>query len=230
MRTIISTILAVVIFLSIIPVQSYAILDIYSDTDIYSGFYDFINIYDTPPDHTTVNMYGGGSDYITTYDESTLNFFDGSAQVGACDYSIINITGGTLNGAETYNYGTIYFSGSSVSTRLIAHDFGIINMSGGTVERLSAGDSGIANVYMGDIIDEISAYGSSIINLYAYDFNYYPSGGIYDGGKITGYWILDDSYFDIDLYGIDTFSHINVIPEPTTLILLAVGGLMLRAC
>ncbi|UCF42783.1 MAG: hypothetical protein JSV99_09360 [Planctomycetota bacterium] len=201
------------ILLSSSSAQAADVWNITEDTDIYSGFYDFINIYDTPPDNTTVNMYGGASDYITTYDESTLNFFGGQAEVGACDYSIINISGGTLNGAEAYNYGIVYFSGSAVSNRLISSDFGIINMTGGTVGRIGVGGSGVVNVYMGNITDKISAGGSSIINLYAYDFNYDPSGGIYDGGKITGYWILDDSYFDIDLYGSDTFSHIYVIPK-----------------
>ena len=31
--------------------------DIYSNTDISEGTYNLINIYDTPPDNTTVNMF-----------------------------------------------------------------------------------------------------------------------------------------------------------------------------
>ena len=66
--------------------------NITEDTDIYSGFYPLINIYDTPPNHTTVNIYGGGSDYITTYNQSTLSFFDGHAE--AWNNGTVNFSGG----------------------------------------------------------------------------------------------------------------------------------------
>jgi len=217
----------VLILLSSSLAQAVDVWNITEDTDIHSGFYPFINIYDTHPEHTTVNMYGGGSDYIATYDESTLNFYDGSAQVGACDNSIINITGGTLNGVDAYNYGIVNFYSTAISTSLGAFDYGIANLYGGTVGHIGAVGVGEINLYYGVITDSLSAYDSANLNLYVYDFNYDPSGGIYDGGKITGYWILDDSYFDISLYGSDTFSHINVIPEPAALSLFGIGFLIL---
>ena len=227
MKTKISAVLTVILLLGA-AASAYPNWDIYDDTDIYDGNYGLINIYDTPPNSTTVNMYGGFADYISTFDSSTLNFFDGSAQIGANNNSIINITGGTLNGADAYNYGTVNFYNGAISTSLGAYDYGISNLYGGTIDHMGAVGSGEVNIYSGLIMDSLSAYESSILNLYAYNFYYDPTGGNYDGGKITGNWILDDVYFDISLYGSDTFSHINVVPEPATLFLFALGTLFLK--
>ena len=227
MKTKIFAILTAILLFGAAASPAYADLDIYEDTDIYGGSYWFINIYDTPPDHTTVNIYDVNSDYITTYDESTLNFFGGSAQIGANNNSIVNITGGNLNGADAYNYGTVNFYDGAISTSLGAYDHGISNVYGGTIDHIGVVGSGEVNIYSGLIIDSLSAYESSILNLHAYNFYYDPTGGDYDGGKITGNWILDDVYFDISLYGSETFLHINVVPEPTMFILFGIGSLML---
>ncbi len=58
---VIKTILVILILCGVNPAQAATVWDINEDTDIYSGFYPLINIYDTPQDHTTVNMYGGTS-------------------------------------------------------------------------------------------------------------------------------------------------------------------------
>ena len=60
MKTKIMTILVVVKLLIVSQVQAIDV-DIYSDTVIQEGdYYDtVVNVYDTPPDHTTVDMTGG---------------------------------------------------------------------------------------------------------------------------------------------------------------------------
>ncbi len=227
MKTKVFTILAVVMLLSMWSVRAYAIWDIYSDTDIHSGFYTFINIYDTPPDHTTVNMYGGSLDYITTYDQSTLNFYGDSVQVGACDYSTINVTGGTLSGVEAYHYGTVNASGNGNYTYLSAHDFGIANMTGGIVDRISVGDFGTVNLFSGNVLDRLWANDSGVINIYGHDLFKTDSGGTYGYGQVYGY-LTDDTYISVDLSNLDAYSHINLIPEPSSLLLLGLDAVMVR--
>ena len=74
---------ALVLILLAATSQALAGWDIYHDTDIHSGTYGLIDIYDSPPDNTTVNFYGDLADYIGTHDSSTLNFFSGEAEIGA---------------------------------------------------------------------------------------------------------------------------------------------------
>ncbi len=100
-------------------------------------------------------------------------------------------------------------------------------MMGGTAEYLGAIDSGTVNIYGGLITESLGAWNDAVVNIYGYDFNYDPMGGSRDGGQLTGFW-LDSTAFIIDLYGTDTYSHINLIPEPCSLLLLALGCLFLK--
>lgn len=226
MKNINFIILTVIILCGVCPVKSYAVWDIYSDTNIYSGYYDYINIYDTPPDHTTVNMFGGSSDYITTYDESTLNFYDGHSDVGASDYSTINIFGGTRNGAGAYNYGTVNFSENATSTYLAAYDHGYVAMTGGIVDAIGASYWGIVDIYAGNVLESLWATDSGFINIYGHDLFKTDSGGTFGYGRVYGY-LTDDTYIDVDLSNSDAYSHINLIPEPTTFVLFGIGSLIL---
>ncbi|HUT30871.1 MAG TPA: PEP-CTERM sorting domain-containing protein [Sedimentisphaerales bacterium] len=199
--------------------------DFYSSGQILPGeSWDIVNIYN---DDTVVDMLGGSADYISTFDGSTLNVVDGYAEVGAFEYSTINISGAELSGAHAWNYGTVNFYATGQSRALGAGEFGTANMYGGTVEQVGASDSGLLNIYGGLITDCLGASGTSVVNIYGYDFNYDPTGGAYDGGQLTGFW-LTGSPFTVDLYGAETYSHINEIPEPGTLALLALGTLLLR--
>ncbi|MHC4069448.1 MAG: hypothetical protein ACYSR8_07720 [Planctomycetota bacterium] len=53
----------VLILLSPLTSQTLGSWEIYHDTDITSGNYGLIDIYDTEPNHTTVNFYGDLADY-----------------------------------------------------------------------------------------------------------------------------------------------------------------------
>jgi hypothetical protein len=227
MKTIVSTILLVIIFLSICPVQAYAVWDIYSDTDIYDGFYDFINIYDTPPNSTTVNMYGGNADFVSTFDSSTLNFYGGNAEVGAFDTSFINISGGVLSGVESWDNAIVHFVDEAYSQSLGVGDYGTVNMSGGTVQYLHAGYDGVMNLYAGSVIDSLNAWSSATVNVFGYDLFITSLGGSYNCGYVTGFW-NDNTPFTIDFSTPDTYLHVNLIPEPSSLILLMLGTLALR--
>lgn len=200
-------------------------------------------------DDTVVDMLGGRVGAISTFDYSTLNVMDGSAGVRGFDYSTINISGGVFPGAHTWNYSTINFYASGKAHGLGSREFGIANMYGGTVEHMSAWDSGVVNIYDGLITDGLWAvhtsivniYGglirsgglgaedTSIINVYGYDFNYDPTGGAYYGGQLTGFW-LNGSPFALDLYHAETYSHINQVPEPSGLLILALGALFAKRC
>jgi hypothetical protein len=111
--------------------------------------------------------------------------------------------------------------------RLAAYDTTVTDWYDGVMDVLWARGDSIINIYGGGIT-LLSAIDSSIVNLYAYDVIHTYTGGIYDEGQVMGKYLLDDTAFCFDLPNSGTFSHINVIPEPTTLVLLGLGFLALR--
>ncbi len=186
--------------------------------------WDIVDIYN---DDTVVDMLGGIADYITTHDGSTLNVIGGSSEFGAIDYSTINISGGSHSATRTWEYGTINLSGDAGLDGVGIGDFGTINMTGGSLGNLLGRESGILNLHGGTISNLLSVNDLSIANIFGYSLFKTSSGGAYGYGYVSGFW-LDDTPFTIDLYDAETFSHVNLVPEPCTLCLLGMGILIIR--
>ena len=91
-----------------------------------------------------------------------------------------------------------------------------------------AHDNSVVNIYGGGLLIGLGAGDNSQVNLYAYDIQYHLTGGHWDDGWIEGRYLVTNNYFAFDLWGQDTYSHIRTVPEPTTLFLLGLGGLLLR--
>ncbi len=228
MKTKAITILVLVMFLPVSQVQAIDV-DFYSDATIQDGdLYDLVRLYDTPPDQTTVDMTGGSVHNLWLYDSSIINITDGEIRtLETFNTSTANISGVSIYGVSAWDYTTVNLSVTGNVTSLYARVSGTINMMGGIAEYLGAIDSSTINIYGGLITESLGAWNDAVANIYGYDFNYDPMGGSRDGGQLTGFW-LDSSAFVIDLYGTETYSHINLIPEPCSLLLLALGYLFLR--
>jgi hypothetical protein len=112
-------------------------------------------------------------------------------------------------------------------------DHATVDMFGGNVGLIEAWNYSTVNLYGGIISDYLLA--TSTVNIYGYGFDYDPIAGNDRGGQLTGFWV-DDTPFSIDLYYlkapgapfIDTWSHITLIPEPTTILLLGLGAINIR--
>jgi len=111
-----------------------------------------------------------------------------------------------------YNDCTLDILGGEVS-RLAAYDVTVTDWFGGQMLILWARDDSIVNIY-GGTLGDLWAAENSLINLYAYDVIYHPTGGYYNLGWIEGRYLDNDLYFEFDLAGPDTFSHMNVVPQP----------------
>ena len=126
-------------------------------------------------------------------------------EVVASSSSIFNLNGGEINSLETWWYGTINMTGGNVFETTL-NNYSLLNLSGGQVGQLT-----ITSVESWAILD---GYGFS---------------GYVPGNPITGYW-HDDTAFSIDLVddGISTYGQIIFIPEPVSVLLLGIGGLISR--
>ena len=105
-------------------------IDIYNDTTISSGEYGTVNIYDTPPEQTTVTMTGGQVTDLYTYQSSMVNLVDGYIYgFYVTNSSMIDMLGGAIH-------------------HLMIGDSAIANLRGGQITyHISASGSSIFNIY-----------------------------------------------------------------------------------
>jgi hypothetical protein len=173
-----------------------------------------------------------------------------SASVFAYTYEISSGYFGDLN--LTGNQ-TLLMTGGGYT--LMGHDNSILDIRN-TSSPIVRGESGLGNIILGDNSQLYISGGSvhlldlfsnttttltggqiDIINgYYVYPIDtsritvYCQSGWTYQNSYLSGLW-LDNSAFNIKLVtkaSSDVFSNITIIPEPASLLLLAVGGLLLR--
>jgi hypothetical protein len=194
MKSVIITIAAVVLMLSAVsPANTVGNKDFYSSGQILSGEqWNVVSIYDTPPDHTTVNMVGGFVDAMTTYDYSTLNVTAGQvSSLGAIDHSTVNISGnaeiwnaganewgnvnisgGNLTGAGATGHGVLNISGDATIWHVGFSQSGVMNMTGSQIDAVSVYDSAVVNLLGGLIVEGIGTrpgHFEGLINVYGYD-------------------------------------------------------------
>ena len=126
---------------------------------------------------------------------------------------------------DIYNDVTLDIFGGSIG-RLAAFDTTITDWYAGQMYTLWARDDSIVNIFGGQV-DILWATENSSVNLCAYDVIVTSTGGRYDQGYVTGKFYNGDVpfYFDISQ---NTYLHINVIPEPATLLLISLGCLFFK--
>jgi hypothetical protein len=180
-------------------------------------------------DDTVVDMLGGFVEGLGTYDASTVNVTAGEINtLDATDFSTANVSGGDVLSLWAFDSATARLSGTATCFNIGARgSFGVLNMSGGSTEYLGTIESGTLNLYGGVVTDSLGAWDTATINIFGYDLLLTSSGGSYGYGQVSGFW-LDHTPFTINLNGEETYTHINLIPEPASLLLLGLGAAFLR--
>lgn len=125
-----------------------------------------------------------------------------------------------------YNDATADMFGGDVF-KLELFDITMVSIFDGELTDLRLHDNSIGDLYGGDL-NRLGISENGLLNLYAYDVTYHETGGYYDRGWIEGKYINNDLYFSFDFVEPDTFLHINLIPEPSTLLLFGLGVLLLK--
>jgi len=181
---------------------------------LYPENLPYLEIYDSPPDITTVNVLGAMIQRYESHDSSITNVQSGHLlYLAAFDSSIVNIYGGNV-------------------TENAVRGFGTLNIYGGDSVFVSAYNSGTVNLF-GGTIGLLYAFSDRPINVYGYGFEYIAPEStdpfiIGNGGTLNGYW-HDGNGFSILLHNTD-YDHLNLIaiPEPASLILLSYSILLVR--
>ena len=183
-----------------------------------------------------ITMSGGLAEgVIGAGDNSTVDVSGGTigSHLIATDNSIINLTGGLVGSSlEAWHDSSIYMLGGSVGDNLSTWDNASITISGGTVGNIfSIKNNGV--IYLDGTGFEVDGnplvYGDKLSN-----FGTRIENGIYDyfTGTITG--ILSDGsalnnlFMIFNVESLAGTGDIIIIPEPATMLLLGLGGLMLR--
>lgn len=158
----------------------------------------------------------------------------GVVALGAFPVQATIWTEGHYEIVDTNVYGEIYiyndvtvdmFDGDVY--KLETFDITTFDMLDGELTDLRVHDNSISNLYGGNL-NRLGITENGSLDLYAYDVIHHPTGGYYDRGWVEGNFLAKDLYFSFDFVEPDTFSHINVVPEPATLLLLSLGVLLIR--
>jgi len=213
--------------------------------------YDGIDVINTPPHTTTVTVLGGTTTSLRVLDSAVANIYGGTIlSLGAKNQGTLNVFGldsslaiGVQDSARINLYGdahqSVYaiqgsnvsmYPGSAVGSLEIQGE-ATGTIYGGTVNNV-LGVQGLGNLrlYKVEVSNYLIAGDSSTVEIYGSDFTYDPTGGQRGVGLIQGFW-LDGTPLSISLSRgpdgtTDTHSHIAFLPEPSTLVLLALGSLL----
>lgn len=166
---------------------------------------------------------------LSVYDNATVNLSGNASVVGAStgNSGIFNVYGGTINQLTNRQISTVNIYGGNISNGVLVYDTGNVNVYGGIIDYLNGSDSSVFNLRGGLITSYLAASSSAGINVFGYDLAKTSTGGAYGDGQVTGFW-QNDSPFTIDLRYSSTYSAINLVPEPATVLLLGVGTFLLR--
>lgn len=198
---------------------------------------------------TEVNLLSGGRiASADVYENSHINIAGGevyngpwtitTGTVNTHDSSVAYISAGSiLRYAYANDDSQIIISGGTINSNLVAYESTSIHLSGGAINgSLAAYDNSSVYVSGGAVGSMIDAYGTSVLTFIGKDFVF---GGVeVDYGTfdtlgnesvhapLSGTTLAGDP-ISYDLYFVQG-TQVVLIPEPTTLLLLGLGGLLLR--
>jgi len=140
----------------------------------------------------------------------------------------LEINEGDIYDGELFiiDYGSVDMFGGIVG-KLETWDYSIGNIYGGQIDWLFTKDSSIVHIH-GGTSDWLGAFQDSSVYLYAYDVTYHLTGGLENRPWLEGTYYKNDIPFSFTLYDEYSYSHLAIVPEPATLLLLLFGSMLLK--
>jgi len=186
--------------------------------------------------HATIDIDGGTVNYGGFHAEgdNIITITDGLVKgySSATSNSTVNILGGDTNNLTLHGNANLSMSGGSVGG-LDCRGNSTGTVSGGSIEDyLRVGDSGI--IYLHGTNFEINgqplSYGdhlSDFVPMTHWGETHYEKTGVVTGTLANG-TALNNTFSILYLDGIEVPADIIVVPEPATLLMLGLGGMLLR--
>ena len=143
--------------------------------------------------------------------------------------AIVGMTGSEVWGIHAKESSTFnLFDG--VAHRVYAESSSSIYIYGGTIDRsLNVAGSSTVSLFGGEEFGDVAIFDSEVLKIYGYGFEYQPAGA--GSGMLSGYWLDGTPFSGMYLRMLpEPFpgSQIVLIPEPSTLFLLLLGGLVVK--
>jgi hypothetical protein len=168
----------------------------------------------------------GSETYVTMLNDASADITGGwIAEFSMLNETTADIIGGGIGALLCYDTSSVDVYDTSTISLIKPFDSSFVNISGGSINDVFAVGSSNTNIYNGDI-NMLQAENSSIITLYVEGYEFDPQGGFFQCGLLTGNWLESGNPFSIELETEDTINHLNFVPEPTTLFLFGIGGLI----
>ena len=172
----------------------------------------------------------GSEDYVYMYNEASAEITGGEIwEFYMYNSTTADISGGYVSillGQDTSHVDV--YDGSDIGL-LRPNDFSTANVFGGEINHLFVLGNSTTNVYGGNFAMGFSANDSALIQMYVQDYNWDPEGGSSSSfGLLTGTWLNSGESFLIDHVALSAFDNIVFVPEPSMILLLGLGSLVLR--
>ncbi len=181
---------------------------------------------------SNVDMSAGRiTNHLYSYDTSSVVLSGG--EVGtylySYDTSSVVVSGAKVDYMAAYEMSSVNVSGGEI-LRLASYETTSVDISGGYIDNLVLGQMSTADISGGDI-GGVSANEDSSVTFFGYDFRT-TDGLSLDGDMVVGTGLLMGKWQDGTQWFIHIGSHpetstirVNVIPEPSTIIMLLTGAL-----
>ena len=173
----------------------------------------------------------GSETFVNMFNDASAEISGGYiAEFSMYDNTTADITGGQISILWGQGSSSVdVYAGSDISL-LRPNDSSTSNVYDGQINHLFVLGDSITNIYGGEFEQGLSANDSALIMMYAENIFWDPEGGSGSSfGVLSGTWLSDGDPFTIDYVDIDCFDHIVFIPEPSTILLIGLDGLILRA-
>ncbi len=174
---------------------------------------------------------GGSEDSVEMYLEATAEITGGwIGEFYMYNNTVADVTGGEIQVLLGQDTSSVSVGDGSTIGLLRPNDISTASVYGGDINHLFVLGDSITNIYAGNFPMGFSANDSAIINMYVQTHIWNPDGGSgSEFGLLTGTWLNSGEAFSIDYVDLDAINHIAFIPEPSMVLLMGLGGLILRA-